>query len=423
MRGKKILVVEDELLISRHIEQMVINLGYQSAGIAESGEQAIELTRTQTPDLVLMDIRLKGQMKGTEAAAIIWREFSIPIVFLTAYADDDTLAHSTAAEPFGYLIKPFEEKELLVTIELAFFKHQMEIKNREQRRWLNAILSSITEGLVSTDQEGRINFLNPAAARLLAKAENEILGLKIEEVIPLQEGKTGHPFYLKAEMLTGLYSPETDYYLIRDGVLVPVELQSSPVRDENGHITGYVLVFRDITLRKSQEEQLHYLAIHDSLTGLPNRLLFNDRLKISLEQARRKNLKAGVIMLDLDLFKKINDSYGHTFGDKVLVETGKRLSGLIRKADTVARFGGDEFAVILGELKSVDCARQIAERIITAFNQPLQIEEQNLMVTASLGLAFFPDQADDPEELLKKADLALYAAKEAGRNSYRFFSA
>ncbi|MBC7364982.1 MAG: diguanylate cyclase [Candidatus Aminicenantes bacterium] len=423
MRGKKILVVEDELLISRHIEQMVISLGYQSAGIAESGEQALALTRTQHPDLVLMDIRLKGQMDGTEAAATIWKEFSIPIVFLTAYADDDTLANSTAAEPFGYLIKPFEEKELLVTIELAFFKHHMEIKNREQRRWLNAILSSITEGLVSTDQEGRINFLNPAAARLLAKKEEEIIGLKVEEVISLQEGETGHPFHLKTEMLTALYTPETNYYLNRAGALLPVELQSSPVRDENGHITGYVLVFRDITLRKSQEEQLHYLAIHDSLTGLPNRILFNDRLKICLEQARRKKLKAGIIMLDLDLFKKINDSYGHTFGDRVLMETGKRLTGVIRKTDTVARFGGDEFAVILGELKSIDCARQISERIITVFNQPLQIDGRNLIITASLGLAFFPDQAEEPDELLKKADLALYAAKEAGRNGYKFFGA
>jgi len=422
MKDKKILIVEDELLISRHIEQMVINLGYQSVGIAESGEQAIELTRSQNPDLVLMDIRLKGQMKGTEAAAIIWREYFIPIVFLTAYADDDTLAKSTEAEPFGYLIKPFEEKELLVTIELAFFKHQMEIKNREHRRWLKAILSSISEGLISTDPEGFINFINPAGARLLGRTESEIHGLNVRELIQLQAGKTGHQFWLTPDLLAGLATAETDYYLLCDGRLMPIELQSSPVRDENGYITGYVLAFRDITLRKQQEEQLHYLAIHDSLTDLPNRLLFNDRLKISLEQARRKDLKAGVIMVDLDLFKKINDSYGHSFGDKVLVETGKRLSSLIRKTDTVARFGGDEFTILLGELNSKDCARQIAERILYAFNQPLRIEEHSLTVTVSLGLALFPDDAEELEELLKKADVALYAAKEAGRNRYNFFS-
>ncbi len=421
MKGKKILIVEDELLISRHLEQMIINLGYKSAGISESGEKAIELVRSQNPDLVLMDIRLKGQMKGTEAAAVIWKEHFIPIVFLTAYADDETLTRSTESEPFGYLIKPFEEKELLVTIELAFFKHQMEIKSREQRRWLNAILSSISDGLISTDKEGCINFINPTGEKLLGKPANEIIGHSLENVITLQTGKGGHPFFLSLDVLRNGFIPEADYYLASSSQSIPVELQLSAIRDENNQVTGYVLVFRDITLRKMQEEQLHYLAIHDSLTGLPNRILFNDRLKISLEQARRKRLKVGVIMLDLDLFKQINDTFGHSFGDRVLIESGKRLSQLIRKSDTVSRFGGDEFTIILGELQSADCARQIAERIVSGFRLPMQVDGQNLIVTASLGLAVFPDDADDPEDLLKKADLALYDAKESGRNTFKFF--
>ncbi|MGB9836314.1 MAG: diguanylate cyclase domain-containing protein [Candidatus Saccharicenans sp.] len=422
MQGKRILIVEDELLIFRHIEQMIINLGYQSVGIAETGEQAVELTRRLTPDLVLMDIRLKGQMKGTEAAAIIWKEHFIPIVFLTAYADDDILTKYTAAEPFGYLIKPFEEKELLVTIELAFFKHQLEMKSREQKRWLKAILSSITEGLVSTDKNGHINFINPIAIKLLIRDESEVLGQPLEKVISLQFGKNGHPFPLTTEILKNGLLLEADYYLFRQGGSIPVELESSLIRDENGQTTGYMLVFRDVTLRKMQEEQLHYLAIHDSLTGLPNRTLFNDRLKISLEQARRKHLKLGLIILDLDLFKKVNDTYGHNLGDKVLKEAGQKLSRVLRKTDTVARFGGDEFTIILGELNSIEDARQIAERIVDAFYQPLEIDGKNLTVTASLGLAVFPEDAEEPEELLKKADLALYAAKEAGRHTYKLFS-
>ncbi len=422
MKGKAILIVEDELLISRHIEQMVKNLGYQSAGVVESAELALEKVKQSSPDLVLMDIRLKGEMNGIEAASIIWNKFSIPVVYLTAYADEDTLIKATSAEPFGYLLKPFEEKELLVAIELALYKHQVEIKNREQRRWLNAILTSITDGVLSTDAEGFVNFLNPVGEKLLEKTLTEVKGRRLEEIFLVREGLTGKIEGLDLERLKLGFSADQDFYLVRNSGNLPVELKSSVIQDENNLLAGLVLVFRDITQRKIQEERLSYLAIHDALTGLPNRMLFNDRLKISLEQARRKNLKVGLIMLDLDFFKLINDTYGHSFGDLVLIEAGKRLKEQVRKVDTLARFGGDEFTVLLSELNSEEGGFQVAQRIIHSFNQPLTIESKPIKVTASLGLAIFPDDAEGPEDLLKKADLALYTAKEAGRNQVKLFS-
>lgn len=422
MKGKRILLVEDELLIARHIEQMVKNLGYQVAGVVESGEQALRVAAEQAPDLVLMDIRLKGQLDGIEAATRIWKLYSIPIVYLTAFTDEDTLVKATLAEPFGYLIKPFDEKELLVAIELAFYKHQVDTENKEKRRWLKAILSSITDGLISTDREGIINFINPVAERLLGKTSEQAVGQPLENIFLIQEGPAGKPRGLNLDRLASDLVANEDFYLATGENRLPVELRGSLIRDEAGTVVGSVLVFRDITQRKLQEERLNYLAIHDALTDLPNRLLFNDRLRIGLEQARRRNLKLGVIMLDLDFFKVINDTYGHSFGDLVLIEAGKILKQLTRKTDTVARFGGDEFTILLGELHTATTGLQIAERIVQAFNLPMTVDNRKLVVTASLGLALFPDHGLEPEELLKRADLALYAAKDAGRNRVKLYS-
>jgi len=422
MKDKKLLIVEDELLISRHIEQMAQNLGYQVVEVTDSGEEALNLVREKSPDLVLMDIRLKGAVDGIEAATRIWKQYSIPIVYLTAYADEDTLKKATSAEPFGYLIKPFEEKELLVAIEMAFYKHQVETRIKDQQRWLNAILSSIADGVLSTDHLGRVNFINPIGEDLLGKRSSQIARKNLEEVFLIQDEETGKVTGITKEIISSGLPNNRNLYLLRREDRIPVELKASLIKNEQNEIVGSVLIFRDITLRKLQEERLSYLAIHDSLTGLPNRLLFIDRLKMSLEQAKRKKLKVGVLMLDLDFFKTINDTYGHSFGDLVLIKAAKRLSQLLRKSDTVARFGGDEFMVLLGELSSVSTGLQVADRIVQAFNLPFSIEGRAIISTASIGLAIFPDDGEETEELIKKADIALYAAKEAGRNNVRQYS-
>jgi len=422
MKDKKILIVEDELLISSYIEQMVRNLGYQVTEIVDSGDQAIESVQKNPCDLVLMDIRLKGNINGIQAASRIWNLYSIPIVYLTAYADEDTVALAGSTEPFGYLLKPFDEKELLVAIEIAFYKHQIENEIKLQRRWFKAILSSITDGVISTDRDGRINFINPIGEKLLGTDLGQVVGKKLEEVFQVQIGKTGKNFGLNLETIGPAdFSLNQDFYLVRGMEKIPVELGHSFVKGDFDQIVGSVVVFRDITQRKIQEEQLNFMAIHDSLTGLPNRLLFNDRLKMNLEQAKRKKLKTGMMMLDLDFFKRINDTYGHSFGDQVLIESGQRLNQLIRKSDTVARFGGDEFAVLLGEMQSALSGIQVAERIIQAFRQPFSVEGREVVCTVSLGLAIFPEAAEEPEELIKKADIALYKAKEAGRNCFQLF--
>ena len=183
-----------------------------------------------------------------------------------------------------------------------------------------------------------------------------------------------------------------------------------------------MLVFRDVTQRKRQEERLAFLAIHDSLTELPNRVLFNDRLTLALANAARRKKEIAVLMLDLDRFKQINDTLGHSVGDRLLKSVAERLPGLLRKSDTIARLGGDEFMVLLPEISNPGSAGRVARRILRAFKQPFDLKDRKIPITASIGIASYPRDGEDVESLTKNADIAMYAAKEGGRNTYKLYA-
>ena len=180
-------------------------------------------------------------------------------------------------------------------------------------------------------------------------------------------------------------------------------------------------VVRDITERKQSEEKIRQMAYHDSLTGLPNRKLFSDRLGIALAQAQRNQKKVGIAMLDLDNFKDVNDTLGHDVGDLLLKATAERLSAALRKGDTVARFGGDEFVLILPDLEVIEDAIQVAQKIVDSFRKPFLIDTHQLVVTTSIGIAVYPDDGTDEGILLKNADIAMYQAKQAGRARYQIY--
>jgi diguanylate cyclase (GGDEF)-like protein len=180
----------------------------------------------------------------------------------------------------------------------------------------------------------------------------------------------------------------------------------------------------DITERKRTEEQLAYMATHDALTGLPNRWLLNDRLTLELARAQRHQQKLALILLDLDYFKEINDTLGHTAGDKLLQTVGERLMSLVRKSDTVARMGGDEFMLVLlfpGIREDGDAAR-IAQRILEAFRRPFVFDDHEIRITTSIGIAIYPDDGQDADTLIKNADIAMYRAKAQGRDNYQRYS-
>ncbi|MFC1882541.1 diguanylate cyclase domain-containing protein [Thermodesulfobacteriota bacterium] len=182
-----------------------------------------------------------------------------------------------------------------------------------------------------------------------------------------------------------------------------------------------LLAIEDITERKKYEEKIQQMAFHDSLTGLPNRKLFSDRLGIVLAQAKRNKKKVGIVMLDLDNFKDVNDTLGHDVGDTLLKEVAERLSVTLRKSDTVARFGGDEFVLIFPDMEVIEEAIQVVQKIIDRFNKPFLIDTHQLVVTTSIGIAVYPKDGMDEEILMKNADIAMYQAKQAGRARYQLY--
>lgn len=214
------------------------------------------------------------------------------------------------------------------------------------------------------------------------------------------------------------YEVEHDFVTIGRRTLL---LNARQIEQEVGKERIILLAIEDITERKKYEEKIQQMAFHDSLTGLPNRKLFSDRLGIVLAQAKRNKKKVGIVMLDLDNFKDVNDTLGHDVGDTLLKAVAERLSGTLRKSDTVARFGGDEFVLIFPDMEVIEEAIQVVQKIIDRFHKPFLIDTHQLVVTTSIGIAVYPNDGMDEEILMKNADIAMYQAKQAGRARYQLY--
>ncbi len=252
MANARLLVVEDESIVAKDIQNRLRNLGYDVPEVVAYGDRAIEKVAELHPDLVLMDIFLKGDMDGIQAAEQIRTKYDIPVIFLTAFADPKTLQRAKVTEPFGYILKPFEERELLTAIEMALYKHGMEKKLKDSERWLSTTLKSIDDAIIATDTAGKIMLMNPVAEALTGWKEAESLGRDISGVFCIVDEKTGNP-------LPGPLGQQSQATLVaRNGVRLVVECSAAPIRDDKSNVTGSVLVFRDITERRLTEEALRF---------------------------------------------------------------------------------------------------------------------------------------------------------------------
>ncbi len=258
--GISILVVEDENIVAKDVVNRLKNLGYTVTGAVASGEDAVRAVNLRHPDLVMMDIMLKGNMDGIEAARRIFETLDIPVVYLTAYADEKTLLRAKVTEAFGYLLKPFEERELHITIEMALFKHQMERKLRESEQWLSAILQSVADAVIATDTQGRIRFLNPIAQALTGWSQAEAAGVLLGEVFRPADKQASERISRAVRDAAGEQGDAgavtRTTLIVRDGREIPVDESLAPIRNAAGETTGVVLVFRDVTERRQSEEAL-----------------------------------------------------------------------------------------------------------------------------------------------------------------------
>ena len=283
------------------------------------------------------------------------------------------------------------------------------------------VFESASEGVVITDVDANIIAVNKAFTDITGFPEKEVLGKNPRF---LKSGQHDREFYeaMWSSLLQhGEWKGEISGRR-RNGDVFPKWQTINAVRDDEGRLTHYVSIFLDISQLKESEEKLNYLAHHDALTGLPNRLLLNARLEHSLQQACRKSSNVAVLFLDLDHFKKVNDSLGHTVGDHLLQLVAKRLLSCVREEDTIARMGGDELAIVLGSLDDVRYAATSAQKILDELAKPFEIDGRELFMSASIGISTYPRNGRDATALLKNADAAMYMAKSDGRNGYHFYS-
>lgn len=429
-----VLIVEDEGLVAKDIKNRLMRLGYDVAAIVSTGEEAVSKAEELRPDLILMDIMLRGRMDGIEAADIIRASFNIPVLFLTAYSDSKTLERAKITEPYGYILKPFDERELHITVEMAIYKHKIEMRLKEREQWLSITLKSIGDALVATDREGRITFMNLVALALTGWEMEEALGKHLSEVVRLLSKNSRELIECPADRAMragGVVTLPADTILVPGKEVktlteIPLEINiddsAAPIKNKKGEIVGSVLIFRDVTERIREEEKIKHQAYHDPLTGLPNRLLFHDRLSMSLFDAQRRKQALAVVFIDLDGFKAVNDTLGHYTGDLLLKSVTDRLTGCTRQGDTVARIGGDEFTLALPNITRKEEAGEIVRRHLDAIRKGFVINGHEVNISASAGISLFHEDGDDIQTLMKKADKAMYLAKEAGKNIYRFYN-
>lgn len=435
-----ILVIEDDPgdfgLIRAHVRLSRLDLsgGKEPLTWAKTLAEGIAAGRSNKPDVVLLDLSLPDSAGLATVQAMHTALPGVPIVVLTGH-DDSALA--VAALQIGaqdYLVKgQYDHDALCRAVRNALVREALE----SRLRLFEVALNSVASGIVITDVGARIQWANPAFTQLTGFSLEEVLGRNPGELT--KSGKQSPAFY--RNMWETILSGQTWHGEIvnrrKDGSLYDETLVIAPVTGGDGTIRHFVAIMQDITERKQAEEQIRTLAFYDALTQLPNRRLLNDRLGQTMAASKRSGRYGALMFLDLDNFKPLNDTYGHGVGDLLLIEVAHRLTSCVRETDTVARFGGDEFVVMLSELdtdknESTAQAGIVAEKIRVALAEPYLLtckQEGNAETiiehrcAASIGVALFINHEAEPEEVLKWADIAMYQAKEGGRNSIRFYAA
>ncbi len=423
----RILIVEDEAIIRYDIRQQLQALGYEVAGEACSGQEAVFLTGRLRPDLVLMDIGLGPGMDGIAAARAIREHQALPVVFLSAYAADDILERAMLAEPYGYILKPFSERELHTVLQMALYKHQVDVREAELALRNQVILDNLTSGVLTVGPRGEVQTINLGACTIFGYAADEVLGQNVSMLMP-ERFRAGHNSFLQhdeSEALGRVIAHQREVSGLRkNGEQFPLRLSVS--RITVAAQVSYIVVLADLSQHRQAEEKIQNLAFFDELTGLPNRRRLLDRLQMAIKAATRSEQHGALILLDLDHFRHINDTLGPGYGDDMLRQVGVRLLACVREEDTVAHLGGDEFAIMLetlglgGQLAALH-AKAVAQKILHALSQPYDLRGRLYVSSASLGIVMFDKNASNFDELLKMADAAMYQAKEAGRKTVRFF--
>ena len=428
---KRLLLVEDDPGDARLLREMFNQRGPESHSTrlmhVQSLCEAEKYLSDGEVDIVLLDLRLpdaQGIMVVRRALAAAPR---VPLVVLTGMDDEQLAAQALHEGAQDYLIKgQIEARGLFRALRYATERKVMEESLFEEKERALVTLRSIGDGVVCADIRGRVTFLNLVAERTTGWSLKEAVGRPMVEVFRTRDNADVDSLETTAEIailqINSMHLPSNCVLIRRDGAVIPIEESIAPIHNREGKGIGAVIVFRDVSEARATALQIAHSAQHDFLTGLPNRMLLNDRIDQAIILARRSKTQVAVLFVDLDGFKHINDSLGHPIGDEVLKSIALRLVSCVRSSDTVSRQGGDEFVVLLSEVSRPAAAAAMAGKILDALAKAHCIEEHDLHVTASIGVSTYPADGLNAETLIKNADTAMYQTKENGRQGFRFFT-
>ena len=447
-----ILVVDDNAGKRLALVSVLESLN-QNCVTAESGRDALRCLLDQEFAVILLDVQMP-EMDGFETARLIrsrQRSERTPIIFVTAYVRGETdmlEGYSLGAVDFIFtpIIPEILRAKVSVFVELAqqiqaIKEHEEHLERLVERRTaaltaeiaerrqaevsirkLSSAMEKVADSIFITDSEGVIEYVNSAFVIITGYERNEAIG---QSPRIIKSGSHDEKFY--AQIWEALLRGEVYRNVIvnrrKDGQLYHEAVTITPLTDPQGRITNYISSGKDMSESIQAQERLHHLAHHDALTGLPNRMLFVERLKHALQRASHRKRAVAVMFLDMDRFKMVNDTLGHEAGDQLLQAMATRLKACVREGDTIARFGGDEFAGLLNDIASPEDVAPIVGKFLEALAPPFKIDGHELFIGGSIGVSLYPNDGADPQTLMKNADTAMYSAKQRGGNSSEFYYA
>lgn len=443
LSNSRLLLVDDRPELLASLYELVSLQGFGDVQQALGGQAALDLLEAQEFDLVLLDL-IMPDVSGHDVLQYARdKGLKSKIIVVSGDASFSGVKHALTCGAFDFVKKPYEAGELLATMENALRQRDLEIRNTQMSRQLREsellyrfIVNSSPDLVYMLDRNGCFMFLNDRIEALLGFNKDELLGKHYSELVDqdcveearhvMNERRTGSRAIHNAELRLRSKRADRSGRPFQDGnVWMEVTAMGIYVDPNERTREGFVGTYgtaRDITERKEAEQVINFQAYHDLLTHLPNRALLKDRLSLAISHAQRNKRKLAVMFLDLDRFKLVNDTLGHTMGDRLLKAVSNRLQGCLRSGDTLSRFGGDEFTLLLPEVRTRDDVVVIASKILDRLATPFVIDGHELFVGASIGVAMYPEAGDSVESLIQNADIAMYHIKGRGKNGYQFFS-
>ncbi|MCB4797017.1 diguanylate cyclase [Pseudomonas sp. NP21570] len=435
-----LLVVDDNPRFLASLCPLLVNKGFQ-VDTVQDGQTACQQAKAKGYDLILLDMAMPG-MSGLQVMAWLKREkVDTPVIVVSGGSTTWTVRKALREGAFDYIHKPYNVDDLVATVREVLDRKRLERARAVLQLYLKAseafyrqAMDQLPEIVFALDPRGHFSFLNHRVKSLLGYEPRSLIGQAFYEFVDERDLTTVALIF--AQPSIGLEQPLTielrlkhhdTQYAVHMFEVTLLPLESDPLRppSEPGRPLTPAYSFgvaHDISARKEAEAMISYQATHDSLTQLPNRTVFKDRLDLALAHAKRSHNKLAVMFLDLNRFKTVNDTLGHNVGDHLLEQVAQRLKACLREGDTLSRFGGDEFMLLLPAITTRGDAIRIAEKLLQALRQSFSIDEHEISVGASIGIALSPDAGESFEELITRADAAMYVAKRRGEGGFQFYS-